>query len=454
MKNTKPTGRTLDMTKGSPMKLLFTFALPLFLGNLLQQFYNLADTSIAGHLLGDAALAQIGATSALYSLITNFAFGLNNGLALNVSRSFGAGDKKEMKRSVCWMVTLAFISALVMTVGFLMFRKPLLTVMQTPEDVLDGALSYFTVILAGIPLTMAYNLESALLQSMGNSVTPLGFLLFSSILNVILDFFFIGNPLNWGVQGAAAATVLSQGLSAALGFLYILKNYPEIRFGRKDWKVPGKFVTEMFWTGLSMALMSAIYNLGSVILQSSINALGSVYIAAQVGGRKLAEFFYIPGIALGTSAATFSSQNFGAGERARIAKGARSGIFMYFCWWLVALVFVIFLAPTAVKFITGSSNPEVIKNGVLYLRISIPMIPPMAILVILRNILQGMRRPGMPLFCSCLELIGKVIFALWLVPAFGYLAVCICEPVTWVICCVVIAVAVFAIRGEFTNRHI
>lgn len=297
MKNTKPTGRTLDMTKGSPMKLLFTFALPLFLGNLLQQFYNLADTSIAGHLLGDAALAQIGATSALYSLITNFAFGLNNGLALNVSRSFGAGDKKEMKRSVCWMVTLAFISALVMTVGFLMFRKPLLTVMQTPEDVLDGALSYFTVILAGIPLTMAYNLESALLQSMGNSVTPLGFLLFSSILNVILDFFFIGNPLNLGVQGAAAATVLSQGLSAALGFLYILKNYPEIRFGRKDWKVPGKFVTEMFWTGLSMALMSAIYNLGSVILQSSINALGSVYIAAQVGGRKLAEFFYIPGIA-------------------------------------------------------------------------------------------------------------------------------------------------------------
>ena len=179
-----------------------------------------------------------------------------------------------------------------MTVGFLMFRKPLLTVMQTPEDVLDGALSYFTVILAGIPLTMAYNLESALLQSMGNSVTPLGFLLFSSILNVILDFFFIGNPLNLGVQGAAAATVLSQGFSAALGFLYILKNYPEIRFGRRRLEGSAENLSsEMFWTGLSMALMSAIYNLGSVILQSSINALGSVYIAAQVGGRKLAELF-------------------------------------------------------------------------------------------------------------------------------------------------------------------
>ena len=188
-----------------------TFALPLFLGNILQQFYNLADTSIAGHLLGDAALAQIGATSALYSLLTNFAFGLNNGLALTVSRSFGAGDQKEMKRSVCWMVTLAAISALVMTVCFLLLRRPLLRVMQTPDDVLEGALSYLTVILAGIPLTMAYNLESALLQSMGNSVTPLCFLLFSSFLNVGLDFFFIGNPLNLGVQGAAAATVLFSG---------------------------------------------------------------------------------------------------------------------------------------------------------------------------------------------------------------------------------------------------
>ena len=452
MRKTKTTGRILDMTKGSPMKLLLTFALPLFLGNLLQQFYNLADTSIAGHLLGDAALAQIGATSALYSLITNFAFGLNNGLALTVSRSFGAGDQKEMKRSVCWMVTLAAASAFVMTVGFLFLRQPLLKIMQTPEDVLGGALSYLTVILAGIPLTMAYNLESALLQSMGNSVTPLCFLLFSSVLNVILDFFFIGNPLNLGVQGAAAATVISQGISAALGFVYILKNYPEIRFSRKDWKVPGKFVSEMFWTGLSMALMSAIYNLGSVILQSSVNALGSVYIAAQVGGRKLAELFYVPGIALGTSVATFSSQNYGAEKRSRIAKGVKSGIFMYFCWWLVALAFVIFLAPTAVRLITGSSNPEVITNGALYLRISIPMIPPMAVLVILRNSLQGMRRPGMPLFCSCLELILKAVFALWLVPSLGYVAVCVCEPVTWGVCCAVIAVAVFKLRGEFVDQ--
>ena len=179
---------TLDMTIGNPVRLLLKFSFPLFLGNLLQQFYNLADTSIAGHLLGDSALAQIGATSALYSLITNFAFGMNNGLALTVSRNFGAGDQKGVKRAVCWMTIFSGISAIVLMTGFLLFRRPLLVALQTPEDTIAGALSYLTVILAGIPLTMLYNLEASMLRAVGNSVTPLWFLFFSSVLNIGLDF--------------------------------------------------------------------------------------------------------------------------------------------------------------------------------------------------------------------------------------------------------------------------
>ena len=178
-KRTHRTKRTTDMTIGSPAKLLFYFAMPLFIGNILQQFYNLADTSLAGHLLGDTALAQIGATAALYSLITNIAFGLNNGFALFVSRNFGADDENEMKHSVCWAVLLSAISTVILTVSFLLFRRPLLTLLQVPAETMDGALSYLTVILAGIPLTMAYNLESSLLRSIGNSVTPLIFLVFS-----------------------------------------------------------------------------------------------------------------------------------------------------------------------------------------------------------------------------------------------------------------------------------
>lgn len=440
--------RMLDMTKGKPAYLLLRFTMPLFLGNLLQQFYNLVDTCIAGNILGDTALSQIGATTALYGLITNTAFGLNNGLALTVSRHFGAGDKQKVKQSVCWMILLSLATALIMTLGFLFFENALLRGLQVPGSLLGGASAYLTVILAGIPLTMAFNLEASLLQSVGNSVTPLKFLIFSSVLNAVFDFVFM-KPLAMGIRGAAIATVMAQGISALLGLVYIVRNYPELGFGKKELKVHGRFVADMYWAGLSMALMSTVYNIGSVVLQSSINALGDVFIAAQVGGRRLAEFFYTPGVALGTSVATYSSQNYGAGKTERIKKGVGVAHVLYGTWWIIALIFTFSIAPYAVRLLTGSTNREVIQNAVLYLRISIPMMPPMMVLVILRNMLQGMKHSVAPLICSGLELTGKVIFAIWIVPVWGYVAVCICEPVTWVICFVFIVIVCIAYRGEF-----
>ena len=442
--------RVLDMTKGSPFQLLLYFSLPLFFGNLLQQLYSLADTSIAGHLLGDGALAEIGATAALYSLITNFAFGLNNGLALLVSKYFGAGEQKNMRQAVCWMVSISSIFAAFLTAGFLLFRHLLLSRLQIPEDTMSGALSYFTIILAGIPLIMAYNLEFSLLQAVGNSFIPLLFLLFSSVLNVGLDFLFMGS-LQMSVQGAAIATVLAQGISAVLCFFYIVKNYRELHFHIKDFRVKPGFVLKMLWTGLSMALMSMIYNIGSVVLQSSINALGSVYIAAQMGARRLAELFYNPGLALAASIATYSSQNYGADCRSRITKGIKTALLLYGVWWLFAVMFTFLFSENAVKLITGSGSQEVVSNAVLYLRISIPMIPPMALLVIMRSALQGMGRPVLPLLCSVIELIGKVWFSLWAVPVWGYIAVCVCEPVLWVICALVILSAPIIYRREFAR---
>lgn len=408
----------LNMTKGSPVRLLLRFSLPLFLGNLLQQIYNLADMSIAGNLLGDRALSQIGATAALYSLITNAAFGLNNGLALTVSRYFGAADKQKIKQCVCWMVLLSGISAVIMTAGFLVFQPALLAVLQVPEELMKGASGYLTIILAGIPLTMLYNLEASLLQAVGNSATPLKFLIFSSVLNVALDFLFM-KSFAMGVQGAAAATILAQGISAFIGGIYIIRRYPQLRFGKRELKVQRQFVTEMYRTGISMALMSTVYNIGSVVLQSSVNLLGNVYIAAQAGGRRIAELFYTPGLALGTSVATYSSQNYGAGQAGRIRKGIGTAIVLYGIWWMIAMILVFLYGSEAVRLITGSRNDEVILNAVLYLRISIPMIPPMAVLVILRNALQGMQHAVSPLLCSALELAGKVVCALWVVPDMG-----------------------------------
>ena len=443
--------RVLDMTRGDPFRLVLQFSLPLFCSNLLQQVYNLTDTALAGHLLGSAALAEIGATAALYGLIMNFAFGMNNGLALTVSRCFGAGEQEGIRRAVGWMVTLSAAVSIVLTTVSLLGRGALLQVLQVPAEVWDGAAAYLTVILLGIPLTMLYNMEAALLRAVGNSVTPLLFLLFSSVLNVGLDAAFMG-PLGMGVRGAAVATVLAQGISAVLGAVYLVRSYPELHFAPAHLKKSTRrAVMNMFWAGMSMGLMSAIYNLGSVALQSSINALGSVYITAQTAARRMAEMYFIPGGALGISVATFSSQNLGAGRRSRIGQSVRAALEIYFVWWLFVLAFTFLLGEPVLRLITGSSDARIISNAMLYLKISVPIIPPMAVLVILRNMLQGIRHTVEPLLASALELIGKVIFAVWLVPVWGYRAVCFCEPTTWVICFVFILVAVWRCRSDLQD---
>lgn len=443
--------RVLDMTRGDPFRLVLQFSLPLFCSNLLQQVYNLTDTALAGHLLGSAALAEIGATAALYGLIMNFAFGMNNGLALTVSRCFGAGEQEGIRRAVGWMVTLSAAVSLVLTTVSLLGRSALLQALQVPAEVWDGAAAYLTVILLGIPLTMLYNMEAALLRAVGNSVTPLLFLLFSSVLNVGLDAAFMG-PLGMGVRGAAVATVLAQGISAVLGAVYLVRSYPKLHFTPAHFKKSTRrAVMNMFWAGMSMGLMSAIYNLGSVALQSSINALGSVYITAQTAARRMAEMYFIPGGALGISVATFSSQNLGAGRRSRIGQSVRAALKIYFVWWLFVLAFTFLLGEPVLRLITGSSDARIISNAMLYLKISVPIIPPMAVLVILRNMLQGIRHTVEPLLASALELIGKVIFAVWLVPVWGYRAVCFCEPTTWIICFVFILLAVWRCRSDLQD---
>lgn len=443
--------RVLDMTRGEPFRLVLQFSLPLFCSNMLQQVYNLTDTALAGHLLGSAALAEIGATAALYGLIMNFAFGMNNGLALTVSRCFGAGEREGIRRAVGWMVTLSAAVSIVLTTVSLLGRGALLQVLQVPAEVWDGAAAYLTVILLGIPLTMLYNMEAALLRAVGNSVTPLLFLLFSSVLNVGLDAAFMG-PLGMGVRGAAVATVLAQGISAVLGAVYLVRSYPELHFAPAHLKKSTRrAVMNMFWAGMSMGLMSAIYNLGSVALQSSINALGSVYITAQTAARRMAEMYFIPGGALGISVATFSSQNLGAGRRSRIGQSVRAALKIYFVWWLFVLAFTFLLGEPVLRLITGSSDARIISNAMLYLKISVPIIPPMAVLVILRNMLQGIRHTVEPLLASALELIGKVIFAVWLVPVWGYRAVCFCEPTTWIICFVFILLAVWRCRSDLQD---
>ena len=254
-------------------------------------------------------------------------------------------------------------------------------------------------------------------------------------------------------DGTTSATVLAQGISAVLGIVYLVRCYPELHFSAGQLKTATPHsVGNMLWAGLSMGLMSAIYNLGSVALQSSINALGSVYITAQTAARRMAELYFIPGGALGISVATFSSQNLGAGKRSRILQSVKAAFAIYLVWWLFAVVYTVFLGRTTICAITGSADEVIVANAMLYLKISLPFIPPMGVLVILRNMLQGIQHTVEPLLASALELIGKVIFAVWLVPVYGYRAVCFCEPTTWVICFFYILVAVWHCRADLADR--
>ena len=447
----KEESRVLNMSNGHPMSLLLRFALPLFLANVLQQFYNAADTALAGHIIGETALSEIGATSALYGLIINFAFGLNNGFALSLSRSFGSNDEKAMKKALSWMIVLSALFAVLITAFFLILRSPILSLMQVPLSIMDGSLSYLTVILSGIPFTMAYNFESSMLQALGNSLTPLLLLLFSTILNIVLDIVFMG-PLGLGVKGAALATVLAQAIASFIGLFYILRSYKWLKLRKEDFVVEKGYVRRMTLQGLGMAFMSALYNLGSVILQSSINALGEIYIAAQVASRRIAEFIFTPGVALGSAIATFTSQNYGSGKKERIKSGVASAIALYLIWWVFALVFLFTLVRPTIALITGSNNVDVINNASLYLHVSIPLIPPMAVLVILRNAHQGIGRPLLPLITSALELVTKAIFAVFIVPSFGYRAVCIAEPTAWIICFAVMLTGTLFMRKELFGK--
>ena len=434
-------------------KLLVQYAVPAIIAMTASSLYNMVDSIFIGHGVGPLAISGLALTFPLMNLAAAFGSLVGVGAATLISMRLGQRDYETAQRVLGNVLVLNLIIGIAFGLVALLFLDPILYFFGASEATIGYAREYMTVILLGIPLTMLYNMEAALLRAVGNSVTPLLFLLFSSVLNVGLDAAFMG-PLGLGVRGAAIATVLAQGISAVLGVVYILRGYPELRFTPRQLRAATRrAVTSMFWAGLSMGLMSAIYNLGSVALQSSINALGSVYITAQTAARRLAELYFIPGGALGIGVATFSSQNLGAGRRSRIWQSVKAALAIYFVWWVFVMAFTFLLGGAAIRGITGSTDEVIISNALLYLKISAPVIPPMAVLVILRNMLQGIRHTVEPLLASGLELVGKVIFAVWLVPVRGYRAVCFCEPTTWVVCFVFILLAVWRCRGDLRDAE-
>ncbi len=437
----------VDLIHGPIMKNLLIFMLPILVSYIFQQLYNAVDTAIVGHYLGEQSLAAVGANVAIFDLMVMFAQSLGNGLCIVVSRAYGAGDEEKLRKSVAGSFVIGVATTLVMTVLSLFGLGPLLRALGTPEAIYAEALSYIRIIGGWIVVMFAYNLFSSLLRAIGNSAMSLVFLIISSVLNVILDLILVAG-VGMGVRGAAAATVIAQGISAVLCVGYILARARILIPNREDWNCGKALMVELAGQGYAMAFMGSVVNVGSVILQSGINSLGATVIAGHTTARKLFMLCALPNISMGMAISTFVSQNKGAGQRERIIRGVwESYVYDLVCGLFTIVVLFLFADELAVL-ISGSTNPELIGNTVAYVRFAAVFSGVLGVLHQTRLALQGLGAKFTPLVSSFIELFGKCIFAWSLVPRMGYRAVILCEPLIW---CVMAVHLVFAF---FTNPYI
>lgn len=432
-----------DLTKGKTSALILSFALPVFLGNLLQLTYSLVDTKIVGTFLKEDALAAVGATSALSGLIIGFLLGLANGFAIITAQKFGAGKKESVRKSFALSLMMGSAIALLLTVLGLLFLHPILTFLNVPEHLVNMAAQYIFIIIAGMLATFLYDSCAASLRALGDTVTPLMILAVSVALNIAGDLFFI-RVVKAGVRGAAIATVLSQVLAFLVCWFYMVRRYEILRLKREDFVKPDKsMMKNMLSAGLSMGFMSSLVNLGTLALQTSINRLGRDIIVAHTAARKITEMFMIMFSVFGQTMATFCGQNAGAGRMDRVRKGIGLAI-MYTCIWSVFAAILSFtIGKRLVYLVTGNRNETVILNATNYLKFDTLFYFVTAVISMLRNSMQGLGEYVIPLVSSSLEMIGKVIIAMTLVPLLGYTGVIVAEPIVWFIMVIPLIIKIF-----------
>ena len=444
-----------DLLKGSILKSLIIFAIPLLVSNIFQQLYNTMDTMIVGNFLGDTSLAAIGACTAVYDLLVGFALGIGNGLSIVTARSYGSNDETLLKKSVAGSIIIGILVTIIIMIISVLFLFPLLKFLNTPEEIIYESYSYISTLTLCVGVMFAYNLFAGLLRAIGNSIMPLIFLMVSSILNVILDIIFI-TQFNMGIFGAAVATVIAQGVSSILCIIYIYKKNPILVPSKEHFVFDKELYKELLGQGLSMGFMLSIVSTGTVILQTAINSLGYLIIAGHTAARKLFAFCMMPVSTISLSLATFVSQNKGADQGSRIRKAVRYGNILALLWSIIISIILFFGAETMVKVLSGSNELIVIENGAKYLMINAPFFCVLGVLLNLRNALQGIGKKVVPLISSIIELIGKVLFVIFLIPTLKYFGVIICEPVIWCFMCIQLVYSFYrnSYIKQYKNRKI
>lgn len=422
---------TRDMTAGSPMKLILQFCIPLFFGMLFQQFYNMMDTIIVGKFLGVGALAAVGATGSINFMIIGFCMGVCNGFAIPVAQQFGAGDYHSLRKYVANSAWLSIAFGGVMTAVVCVLCRQILMWMNTPLDIIDDAYKYIFVIFLGIPVIYLYNLLSGIIRSLGDSKSPLIFLVFSSVLNIVLDMVLI-LVFRMGVAGAAWATVISQAISGIACLIYMIKRFDILKITREEWKLDGGCAAVLCNMGIPMGLQYSITAIGSVILQTAVNTLGSMAVAAVAAGTKISMFFCCPFDAMGSTMATYAGQNVGAGKLDRVSKGMKSTCMLGLVYSVIACGILVLFGGTIALLFVDASETEILREVSWFLIANSAFYFPLALVNIVRFTIQGLGFSRFAILAGVCEMVARSLVGMGFVPVFGYIAACFASPVAWI----------------------
>ena len=422
---------TKDMTTGSPMKNIIKFCLPLMLGNLFQQLYNMADIIIVGQFVGKTALSAVGSVGPLTFLVIGSVLGLCTGFSIPVAQRFGAKDTVNLKKYVANTIYASVGLAVILTVASVCLTDTFLRLLNTPADIYKDAHDYIIIIFAGIGATMLYNILAALVRSLGDSKTPLYFLIFSSALNIGLDVLLI-TVFHMGVKGASVATVIAQFVSGMLCLVYVKKKFPILHITKETRAIDFKFIKNLLTNGLPMAMQFSITAIGSVMLQSCVNGLGSNAIAAITIGGKTQLMIVLPSETIGATMATYSGQNYGAGKYDRIKKGMGRGVILAGIYTVIGFCVARFLGPYISMLFIDRSETVVIGLAQQYINMGSYFYFILSILFLFRNSLQGLGYSAVAMFAGFFELAARAVMGFGFVNSIGYSAACIANPIAWV----------------------
>lgn len=422
--------KATDMTTGKILPILISFAVPIMIGNLFQQLYSMVDTAVVGRGVGPQALAAVGVTSPVTQLLLGLMIGMTSGMSVVIAQHFGSGNREKTRKAIAsGIVLITIISAFVTVAGILLCR-PLFRLINTPKEILDGAVLYSVITFAGTAAAAAYNYEAGVLRAFGNSVIPLVFLVLTSLLNVGLDLLFV-LAFGWGIAGVAAATLLSQLISAVLCLVYMVQREPLARLTKSDWKWDGEMARQHLKTGIPMAFFSSLLAVSFLVLQAALNSLGSADVAAYTAGSKMDTLVYQVMGAFGTAISTFAAQNYGKGSIERVREGVRKCLLITVLISLVLTALMLLFGRFFMQLFIDPAETAIMDSAMEYVRITSIFYVILGVNFIVRFALTGVGKTVIPMAVGISEIFTRAAVTYLLVYRVGFLGMTFASPACW-----------------------